>query len=667
MGPENSSAPTQSIPKRKPVPIRTNPTAHYEYKEVPKSDNQAGKIFRKSVSAWDLSLDLLLCLAPLSFFALAGLAMTLNGKPLSTFGHNIQAWSLLAPTLFPLVFAAVVGRALESLARYKLERGTSLGVLEQLVGSQTVFAAIWIQLVLRTFNLLGVLLILLWLISPLGGQAGLRLLSEVKKVNVQDKTFAIVNGTSQISGFSAGFAQTLSGVSINALYSGCLVAPLAIKNGAQDTWGNIKIPRFETYNQTLDDEGFATIPEEDVDWVSLLGQPVAGLEKGFDSNFTMRTSYHDLQCSNLRKMPANSDWVGQTLGDSAHGENAITIWGLSGQYSSWLLWLVEPDIADGSLGGIDDPNRNKFIWMSKSGLLSNVQEDTTVLNYHEACLADCSMTGSFFDAYVACHGLSCRVTKMKKAPPPPEPWGDDLLMTSHGFLFTYFWENLVGTDTRAQVRTSSVTEHYVYGHVESPYQYGVSNNGDNLVYLDMTEVPLSDFTRRLRQVLNTYYIASLAPQASTGTLSSANVSKLLKSGDQASGTFYPLSYMPTVATLSSSTDIYHCNRVFFALSIASSAILFITGLAGAVAKYCCRGPDVLGYVTSIVRHNPHTPLQTQTEAVDTSKLARQSKKMFLRLEDVNDGSSHVGHIAISSKRRTSLGQARTQDPRRLYR
>ena len=47
-------------------------------------------------------------------------------------------------------------------AAWRLERGVSLGVLEQLMGSKTVFGTLSTQVILRTFNVAGVVLVLLW-------------------------------------------------------------------------------------------------------------------------------------------------------------------------------------------------------------------------------------------------------------------------------------------------------------------------------------------------------------------------------------------------------------------------------------------------------------------------------------------------------------------------
>ena len=116
-----------NVSTRQPVPFQSKPITHGIYKQVPESEDQDGNVLHESLNHLDVTVDFILCLTPLSFFILAGAALSLDGKPLSALGHNVQAWA------FPLVFAAFVGRALNFFARYRLEQGSSLGVLEQLV------------------------------------------------------------------------------------------------------------------------------------------------------------------------------------------------------------------------------------------------------------------------------------------------------------------------------------------------------------------------------------------------------------------------------------------------------------------------------------------------------------------------------------------------------
>jgi hypothetical protein len=60
------------------------------------------------------------------------------------------------------------------IATYHLERGVALGNLDQLVGSRTLGSTITTHYQLKSYNTLGLGLLILWSISPVGGQAVLR-------------------------------------------------------------------------------------------------------------------------------------------------------------------------------------------------------------------------------------------------------------------------------------------------------------------------------------------------------------------------------------------------------------------------------------------------------------------------------------------------------------
>ena len=73
--------------------------------------------------------------------------------------------------VFPIMFAAVIGRFLTSIAAWKLERGVTVATVEHLMGSRTVFGAIITPFRLRVLQFTFVPLICLWTLSPLGSQA----------------------------------------------------------------------------------------------------------------------------------------------------------------------------------------------------------------------------------------------------------------------------------------------------------------------------------------------------------------------------------------------------------------------------------------------------------------------------------------------------------------
>lgn len=61
--------------------------------------------------------------------ALTAVAISLDNVSLSETGSVIQQAIALSPTVFPIVFAAIVGRFFRSLGLYWAERGVKLGVI----------------------------------------------------------------------------------------------------------------------------------------------------------------------------------------------------------------------------------------------------------------------------------------------------------------------------------------------------------------------------------------------------------------------------------------------------------------------------------------------------------------------------------------------------------
>jgi hypothetical protein len=62
---------------------------------------------------------------------IAGVCIGLHGRPESSYGENIKAVTLLSPTIFPIFYAAILGKLLHRIGLYKAERGTTMGVSEK--------------------------------------------------------------------------------------------------------------------------------------------------------------------------------------------------------------------------------------------------------------------------------------------------------------------------------------------------------------------------------------------------------------------------------------------------------------------------------------------------------------------------------------------------------
>jgi hypothetical protein len=71
--------------------------------------------------------------------------------------------------VFPILFASVLGRAVHAILIWRLENGERIGILDTLAGSTSLTSTFTSQLQLRRITLLGVTLIAVWALSPVGG------------------------------------------------------------------------------------------------------------------------------------------------------------------------------------------------------------------------------------------------------------------------------------------------------------------------------------------------------------------------------------------------------------------------------------------------------------------------------------------------------------------
>ncbi|KAF2649418.1 hypothetical protein K491DRAFT_200622 [Lophiostoma macrostomum CBS 122681] len=127
---------------------------------------------------WELFLSLLLVIPPVIFLAYAGYVKQHEGEKADTAPiPNLRAAAKYGPTVFPILFAGVIGAFLNALATWRLEEGISVVSLEYLLQSRTVLGTITTPFSLQTLNMLAPGLLLLWALSPVGGQASLRLIA----------------------------------------------------------------------------------------------------------------------------------------------------------------------------------------------------------------------------------------------------------------------------------------------------------------------------------------------------------------------------------------------------------------------------------------------------------------------------------------------------------
>lgn len=170
------------------------------------------------------------------------------------------------------------------------------------MGSLTIFGTVELQYMLRTFDVLGIGLIALWALSPLGGQASLRLLGTGKQPSSSAQNISYVNPDAKsIFSIGADAAQFLD-FSVNAIYLSALFTPPVIQASAVDIWANVKVPRIEKLESTSksDAHGWYDVSPENASYSSLIGLAIDGTRSIGSYHFFVESLYMTLDCRLFR-------------------------------------------------------------------------------------------------------------------------------------------------------------------------------------------------------------------------------------------------------------------------------------------------------------------------------------------------------------------------------
>jgi len=176
---------------------------------------------------------------------------------------------------------------------WKLERGTTLGSLEQIMGSLALGSTIITQMLLRRPNILALLLLATWALSPIGSQSSLQILTVGVHPTLSKFTVPYFNCDAQ-----PGFAEAdfWNGPSLNALFASSLMAPASIRNSSMDLWRNVKIPDISRLTVSANSSGWTNVPASNVTYSSVLGIPLSNIPKQGNTSFLIESSYIALDC-----------------------------------------------------------------------------------------------------------------------------------------------------------------------------------------------------------------------------------------------------------------------------------------------------------------------------------------------------------------------------------
>lgn len=458
---------------------------------------------------------------------------------------------------------------------------------------------------------------ILWGLSPIGGQASLRLLLQGTKstTDFHNVTYA---STDSISASNTDPAAEFDFL-LNSLYSAALFERYDEQSLSMDIWGNVKIPTIEPLiaSGQPDAEGWLIVDaNSSLPYSSLVGIPVSGLKTDANSSFYIESYYLVLDC------PTLSVWD--------HGPTTLVP---EGGFSLEIEGILPSNEDSSTLyAGADS---YPTLELPKVGFASG-----STINGDQDFIANCTMTRSSVESNVMCNGMSCSVVRMRNSRYDTRPPAyTSLAAQNQADEFAEKWMGSAGALPGGQ---SSPTEFFI----QDPTLKHLMTPGHIQGNADLTGIEPHEFSQVFSLLFNTYWQCWLMPYWQTGNLPS-NITQFNE--ETFEGNFsVPMVVNSTTANFTWSANVYVCDRYWASTLIFISSILVCCTVAGALLEHRTSSPEIFGYVSSLTRDNPYFDQPIGGSTMDGVKLSKMLRDVKVRIQDVARDDEEARHIAFST-------------------
>ncbi|KAL3441346.1 hypothetical protein BJX65DRAFT_299786 [Aspergillus insuetus] len=569
----------------------------------------SGRTLRKPAgSIIALVFEMFLCLVALCFIALALVAISIRNRPTGdSLGSAMEQAMRLGPTIYPILFAALLSRSLKSIGRYCAQRSVRMSTLWALMNTNATADPI-LHLTSMPASLLVWMLLVLWAMSPLGGQSTIRLMYTSNATDVSHTELRYWdNGPLGNMFFYAGIMVGNDGswpTSMRDMYAASMMQSTNIKAGPLDQWGNVKIPRIEAGNASAaSDDGWMPVPEaNNIDsFTSLFGMPMVGLaelKQQGDINFTIESTYVEVS-------------------------HPTTF------------------------------QRNRTL-DQKYGMTLDVDIWTTVTT--------CQVTQRMVEALIECKDGNCAATKVRESTTDHR----DKNYTSFDLWAWLVLQMISEASSQEPAREvawgTATTGLFLNDSRAFPMQSGMDYSKTDV---NFTAIDPDVFSARVSILLNTGLQAFMAPTGFAGDLST-NFSLygpphipgngLLAVSNQSSYDtgLYTAWYPPqavgilvddlapfvgasTDATVAHYTEVWQPDYAWASILIVSSVLLFGVGVAGICVRLKTLAPNMFDPVVGLTYGNPYMSLTGRDDdPIDADERASIIRDKTVQLGEVDD-------------------------------
>lgn len=533
----------------------------------------------------------------------------------------------------------MLSRFLNATSLWLLERGSRLGLLDLLAGSTTVAGTIFTQITLRAFTFAGLVLVIIWSLSPIGGQASLRV---IRLANSTESSLVDVQYMGSNSSYDSWIMASPGPVLAlaNGLFNSALLAPKRVKDSPRDPWNNVKIPMIEfllpSNNSINLNDTWQEVPPENVTYSALVGIATSELPINATSNFTMESSYITLQCPDFR----NST---QPDTDSP----ALKIVDNSTKPSTWSdgkqNWFrtgggLGPDLWSNTTGCRGDPYDAQYT----PRLISYNAWDSY---NHTSAL--CILRTSYVETEIHCTSQDCAAKRMRRSTTWRHPSPAWTFLDGGGGCI--YWSYILGEFASSVVVRSSGTMSPLQGYLIDPYMPASAQVYEQ----SLTNVDPTAYSTRFAQQLNTFWLRSAGPYAIAYGFAGEPLASTALVTDESNGVNHAAVKVKTTATAVTSYEVLRCNVAWLLTLLIASLFLLCASIATIILRVKRNTPELLLNWTTVVRHSHYIDASSDVGSfVDDAERSRLLANIKIRFGDVAPEKG-VGHLAIGARDRSS--------------
>ena len=484
-------------------------------------------------------------------------------------------------------------------------------MLDMLAGSNSLTNTVISQLKLRIISLLGLVLIVTWALSPIGGQASFRQISIGNKFSTESAVFTYMIPNGNMLQYDDSDRESYWG-NTNAQFVASVISSAEAKASTVDLWGNVKIPMIEPYenSSTKDSHEWFSV-ETNTTYSSLVGIPLAGITNSSFANYTMsmQTSYLYLDCPVVY---GTDNWIAPN--NTAFGTGAF-------------MWTADNNITQRYETFTTDP--------AALGPLV-----FTYVSWGPTGYSQCSMTTTYVEVDITCSvSSSCKATRIRRSAlsnPPPA----FTLMDAEPIGWEYF-SLPFATSISAHPNTPTVVQYYLVGP-EDPVSLSMSATASKVPRIT-SEV----YATRLGQLVNSYWTSLNAMRAITGGMTPETA--FMAGVNVSDGITFRANSSTVIGMQTTSTQVIQSHEGWVATLLVASIVMIVASLVHPIAHYFfIHIPDLMLNISSLaVRDNPYVSVRANGTFMGASERAKLLKNLKVQFGDVNAG-AETGRLAFGS-------------------